>query len=85
MSLTLGLNITYGSYSEMTTLNHSLKTNEQFIHTINQFITKHISKQPEEEHIEEFEVLETEIVDAENCSTVLSNNALVFKNFGRQF
>ena len=65
MSLTLGLNITYGSYSEMTTLNHSLKTNEQFIHTINQFITKHISKQPEEEHIEEFEVLETEIVDAE--------------------
>lgn len=65
MSLTLGLNITYGSYSEMTTLNHSLKTNEQFIHTINQFITKHISKQPEEEHIEELEVLETEIVDAE--------------------
>lgn len=65
MSLTLGLNITYGSYSEITTLNHSLKTNEQFIHTINQFITKHISKQPEEEHIEEFEVLETEIVDAE--------------------
>ena len=64
MSLTLGLNITYGSYSEMTALNHSLETNEQFIHTINQFITKHISKQPEEEHIEKFEVSETEIVDA---------------------
>ena len=26
MSLTLGLNITYGSYSEMASLNHSLKT-----------------------------------------------------------
>ena len=79
MSLTLGLNITYGSYSEMTTLNHSLKTNEQFIHTINQFITKHISKQPEEEHIEEFEVLETEIVDAEIAVPVIEQRSSIQK------
>lgn len=79
MSLTLGLNITYGSYSEMTTLNHSLKTNEQFIHTINQFITKHISKQPEEEHIEEFEVSETEIVDAEIAVPVIEQRPSIQK------
>lgn len=79
MSLTLGLNITYGSYSEMTTLNHSLKTNEQFIHTINQFITKHISKQPEEEHIEEFEVLETEIVDAEIAVPIIEQRPSIQK------
>lgn len=79
MSLTLGLNITYGSYSEMTALNHSLKTNEQFIHTINQFITKHISKQPEEEHIEEFEVSETEIVDAEIAVPVIEQRPSIQK------
>ena len=79
MSLTLGLNITYGSYSEMTTLNHSLKTNEQFIHTINQFITKHISKQPEEEHIEEFEVSETEIVDAEIAVPIIEQRPSIQK------
>ena len=79
MSLTLGLNITYGSYSEMTTLNHSLKTNEQFIHTINQFITKHISKQPEEEHIEKFGVLETEIVDAEIAVPVIERRPSIQK------
>ncbi len=79
MSLPLGLNITYGSYSEMTTLNHSLKTNEQFIHTINQFITKHISKQPEEEHIEEFKVLETEIVDAEIAVPVIEQRPSIQK------
>lgn len=79
MSLTLGLNITYGSYSEMTTLNHSLKTNEQFIHTINQFITKHISKQPEEEHIEEFEVSETEIVDTEIAVPVIEQRPSIQK------
>ena len=79
MSLTLGLNITYGSYSEMTTLNHSLKTNEQFIHTINQFITKHISKQSEEEHIEEFEVSETEIVDAEIAVPVIEQRPSIQK------
>ena len=79
MSLTLGLNITYGSYSEMTTLNHSLKTNEQFIHTIDQFITKHISKQPEEEHIEEFEVSETEIVDAESAVPVIEQRPSIQK------
>lgn len=79
MSLTLGLNITYGSYSEMTALNHSLKTNEQFIHTINQFITKHISKQPEEEHIEKFEVSETEIVDAEIAVPVIEQRPSIQK------
>lgn len=79
MSLTLGLNITYGSCSEMTTLNHSLKTNEQFIHTINHFITKHISKQPEEEHIEEFEVSETEIVDAEIAVPVIEQRPNIQK------
>ena len=79
MSLTLGLNITYGSYSEMTALNHSLKTNEQFIHTINQFITKHISKQPEEEHIEEFEVSETEIVDTEIAVPVIEQRPSIQK------
>ena len=79
MSLTLGLNITYGAYSEMTTLNHSLKTNEQFIHTINQFITKHISKQTEEEHIETFEVSETEIVDAEIAVPVIEQRPSIQK------
>lgn len=79
MSLTLGLNITYGSYSEMTALNHSLKTNEQFIHTINQFITKHISKQPEEEHIEKFEVSETEIVDAEIAVPIIEQRPSIQK------
>lgn len=79
MSLTLGLNITYGSCSEMTTLNHSLKTNEQFIHTINHFITKHISKQPEEEHIEKFGVLETEIVDAEIAVPVIERRPSIQK------
>ena len=79
MSLTLGLNITYGSYSEMASLNHSLKTNEQFIHTINQFITKHISKQPEEGHIEKFEVSETEIVDAEIVVPVIEQRPSIQK------
>ena len=79
MSLTLGLNITYGSYSEMAALNHSLETNEQFIHTINQFITKHISKQPEEEHIEKFEVSETEIVDAEIAVPVIEQRPNIQK------
>ena len=79
MSLTLGLNITYGSYSEMASLNHSLKTNEQFIYTINQFITKHISKQPEEEHIETFEVSETEIVDAEIVVPVIEQRPSIQK------
>ncbi|MGN7046465.1 hypothetical protein ACTHSF_13870, partial [Neisseria sp. P0001.S010] len=73
------LNITYGAYSEMTTLNHSLKTNEQFIHTINQFITKHISKQTEEEHIETFEVSETEIVDAEIAVPVIEQRPSIQK------
>lgn len=79
MSLTLGLNITYGSYSEMAALNHSLETNEQFIHTINQFITKHISKQPEEEHIEKSEVSETEIVDAEIAVPVIEQRPNIQK------
>lgn len=79
MSLTLGLNITYGSYSEIASLNHSLKTNEQFIHTINQFITKHISKQPEEGHIEKFEVSETEIVDAEIVVPVIEQRPSIQK------
>ena len=79
MSLMLGLNITYGSYSEMASLNHSLKTNEQFIHTINQFITKHISKQPEEEHIEKFEVSKTEIVDAEIAVPVIEQRPSIQK------
>ena len=79
MILTLGLNITYGSYSEMASLNHSLKTNEQFIHTINQFITKHISKQSEEEHIEKFEVSKTEIVDAEIAVPVIEQRPSIQK------
>jgi len=79
MSLTLGLNITYGSYSEMAALNHSLETNEQFIHTINQFITKHISKQSEEEHIEKFEVSETEIIDAEIAVPVIEQRPSIQK------
>lgn len=79
MSLMLGLNITYGSYSEMTALNHSLKDNEQFIHVINQFITEHIFKQPKEEHIEEFEVSETEIVDAEIATPIIEQRPSIQK------
>ena len=63
----------------MASLNHSLKTNEQFIYTINQFITKHISKQPEEEHIETFEVSETEIVDAEIVVPVIEQRPSIQK------
>lgn len=62
MSLVIGLNITYGSYSKMKALNDVLKDNELFNQTINQFIVEHIFRQPE---IEQIEVIETEIADIE--------------------
>lgn len=63
MSLVIGLNITYDSYSEMKALNDVLKDNELFNQTINQFIVEHIFRQPEIERIEQIEVIETEIAD----------------------
>lgn len=63
MNLAIGLNITYGSYSEMQALNDALKDNESFTQTIQQFITEHISKQSEKEQIEQVEVIETEVAD----------------------
>ncbi len=58
MSLTLGLNITYGSYSEMKALNDVLKDDELFNQTINQFIDEQIFRLPEKELIEEVKVFE---------------------------
>ena len=79
MSLTIGLNINYGSYSEMATLNHSLKYNEQFIRTINQFITEYICKKPEEEYIEEFKVSEIEIIDTEIATSIIEQRPSIQK------
>ncbi len=60
MSLRLGLNITYGPYSEMKALNDALKDDELFNQTINQFIDEQISRLPEKELIEEVKVFETD-------------------------
>lgn len=76
MSLAIGLNITYGSYSEMKALNDVLKDNELFNQTINQFITEHIFKQPE---IEQVEVVETEITDIDVVETVIEQRPSIQK------
>lgn len=64
MSLAIGLNITYGSYSEMKALNDVLKDDELFATTIHQFIAEHIFTQPEKESVEESDISDTEIFDA---------------------
>lgn len=67
MSLRLGLNITSGSYSDMKELTRSLRMNEQFVQTINQFISEQIFKQPKKENIEETGIPEIETIDVDTA------------------
>ena len=76
MSLVIGLNITYGSYSKMKALNDVLKDNELFNQTINQFIVEHIFRQPE---IEQIEVIETEIADIDIEETLIEQRPSIQK------
>lgn len=79
MSLVIGLNITYDSYSEMKALNDVLKDNELFNQTINQFIVEHIFRQPEIERIEQIEVIETEIADIDIEETLIEQRPSIQK------
>ena len=62
MSLTMGINTTHGSYSELSALNCALHTHEQFNQAINQFIAEQLSKPAQKEHLETEEVTNSEAV-----------------------
>lgn len=63
MSLAIGLNLTYASYSEMSELNQALKNNEAFQQVINQFIQTEIFRQSENEVIADDEELTPAEID----------------------
>lgn len=70
ISLPLGLSVVHDSYSEMSELNQALRDNEQFQHTISQFINQEIFRQPETPIIENDDILENEIDDNQTIAEI---------------
>ncbi|EGV38084.1 AAA domain-containing protein [Neisseria weaveri] len=70
-SLSLGLSVSHGNYSNLDKLSDYLAYHEAFQNTLHQFIGEHIFRLPEKENLEEIEIIETEIVDVEISEPII--------------
>ncbi|MFC1218231.1 AAA domain-containing protein [Pasteurella multocida] len=78
-SLSLGLSVSHSNYSKLDKLSDYLASHEAFQNTLNQFIGEHIFRLPEKENLEEIEIIETEIVDAEISAPLIEQRPSIQK------
>ncbi|WP_424406060.1 AAA domain-containing protein [Pasteurella sp. PK-2025] len=78
-SLSLSLSVSHSNYSKLDKLSDYLASHEAFQNTLNQFIDEHIFRLHEKENLEEIEIIETEIVDAEISAPLIEQRPSIQK------